>query len=75
MTLDYSHEKGFLGTSGALRKCLSLVYCEPVLVINGDSYCQVNVSDYFQWHAVMTREGSLVVVKAETPSDLVRRNG
>jgi NDP-sugar pyrophosphorylase family protein len=67
MTIDYSHEKVLLGTGGALRQCLSLVRSDPVLVINGDSYCQVNVPHYLQWHAGMPRSGSMVVVKTDHP--------
>ena len=67
MRIDYSHEKILLGTGGALRQCLSLVRSDPVLVINGDSYCQVNVPDYLQWHSAMPRAGSMVVVKTDNP--------
>ena len=67
MTIDYSHEKDLLGTGGALRQCLSLVRSDPVLVVNGDSYCQVNIQEYLLWHAAAPRAGSLVVVKTDTP--------
>lgn len=67
MTIDYSHEKILLGTGGALRQCLSFVRSDPVLVVNGDSYCQVNVLEYLQWHSAMPRVGSMVVVKTENP--------
>jgi NDP-sugar pyrophosphorylase family protein len=67
MRIDYSHEKVLLGTGGALRQCLSLVRSDPVLVINGDSYCQVNVPEFLQWHSAMPRAGSMVVVKTDNP--------
>ncbi len=67
ISIDYSHEKVLLGTGGALRKCLSLVRSDPVLVVNGDSYCQVNVHDYLQWHSAIPRAGSMVVVKTDNP--------
>lgn len=67
MTIDFSHEKILLGTGGALRQCFSLVRSDPVLVINGDSYCQVNVPEYLQWHSAMPRAGSMVVVKTDNP--------
>lgn len=67
MTIDYSHEKDLLGTGGAIRQSLSLVRSDPVLVVNGDSYCQVNISEYLQWHTAMPRAGSLVVVRKDIP--------
>ncbi len=67
MTIDYSHEKELLGTGGALRHCLSLVRSDPVLVMNGDSYCGVNISEYLQWHVAIPRVGSMVVVKTDNP--------
>jgi len=67
MTIDYSHEKILLGTGGALRQCLSLLRSDPVLVVNGDSYCQVKVSEYLQWHSAVPRAGSMVVVRTDNP--------
>ncbi len=67
ITIDYSHEKELLGTGGAIRHSLSLVRSDPVLVLNGDSYCQVNVAEYLQWYSSRPRAGSLAVVKTENP--------
>jgi NDP-sugar pyrophosphorylase family protein len=67
ITIEYSCEQKLLGTGGALRKCLSHIHSDPVLVLNGDSYCQVNVPEYLQWHSSMPRAGSVVVVKTENP--------
>jgi len=65
--IDYSCEQELLGTGGALRQCLPFVRSDPVLVLNGDSYCQVNVPEYLQWHSGMSRAGSIVVVKTDNP--------
>jgi len=67
MTIDYSYEKILLGTGGALRQCLSLLRSDPVLVVNGDSYCQVKVPEYLQWHSGVPRAGSMVVVRTDNP--------
>ncbi len=67
MTIEYSHDKTLLGTGGALRQCFSLVRSDPVLVVNGDSYCHVNVQDYLEWFSAMRRVGAMVVVKSENP--------
>ncbi len=67
MTIGYSYEKQLLGTGGALRQCSPLVNSDPVLVMNGDSYCGVDIPDFLQWHAAMPRWGSMVVAKTENP--------
>jgi D-glycero-alpha-D-manno-heptose 1-phosphate guanylyltransferase len=49
MALAYSHESIPLGTGGALRLALPLSDSDPVLVMNGDSYCQVDLEAFFLW--------------------------
>jgi NDP-sugar pyrophosphorylase family protein len=49
MALTYSHETVPLGTGGALRLALPLFDSDPVLVMNGDSYCQADLGAFFLW--------------------------
>jgi NDP-sugar pyrophosphorylase family protein len=50
MNILYSQELSPLGTAGALR--LALPYCqsETVLAMNGDSYCDVKLTDFWNWY-------------------------
>jgi NDP-sugar pyrophosphorylase family protein len=48
--LHYSHEQHPLGTGGALRLALSMIESDPVLVLNGDSYCDVRFNELISWH-------------------------
>ncbi|MEI6516404.1 MAG: nucleotidyltransferase family protein [bacterium] len=48
--LEYSAEPSPLGTAGALRNALPLLDSDPVLVLNGDSYCEVDLPDLFKIH-------------------------
>ena len=63
MSIDYSCDTDLLGTGGALRKCLHLVKSDPVLVLNGDSYCEVDIPAFIQWHNRSPKKGSLVLTK------------
>ncbi|MGB9105690.1 MAG: HAD-IIIA family hydrolase, partial [Terriglobales bacterium] len=46
MPLIYSQEQQPLGTAGALRQALPLLDSDPVLVLNGDSYCDVDIAAF-----------------------------
>jgi D-glycero-alpha-D-manno-heptose 1-phosphate guanylyltransferase len=46
MQLAYSPEKSLLGTGGALRLALAQLRSDPVLVLNGDSYCQADLAGF-----------------------------
>ena len=43
LPLVYSHETEPLGTGGALRHALPLLDSDPVLVLNGDTFCKFNL--------------------------------
>ena len=63
LSFDYSIEEAPLGTGGALRQCLPWISHDPVLVLNGDSYCGVNLTDYGSWYHETERVGALVLTK------------
>src|SRR5208337_4214013 len=50
MKLHYSRELQPLGTAGALHQAALLFDSELVLVMNGDSYCDVDLEKFEQWH-------------------------
>jgi len=49
MTLAYSPEPAPLSTAGALRLALPLLRSDPVLVMNGDSYCDTDLGAFAAW--------------------------
>lgn len=63
MALVYSQESSPLGTAGALRLALPLSHSDPVLVINGDSFCDVDLSAFYDWHCARRAEATLVLVQ------------
>ncbi|MCC3571004.1 MAG: nucleotidyltransferase family protein [Microcoleus sp. PH2017_40_RAT_O_B] len=48
--LQYSQEFSPLGTAGALRLALPLFQSEQVVAINGDSFCNANLRDFWTWY-------------------------
>jgi histidinol-phosphate phosphatase family protein len=59
LTLDYSHEAQPLGTAGALRNALAQLQSDPVLVLNGDSYCDFEPRLLLASHKGHHAEGTL----------------
>lgn len=49
MGLNYSHESDSRGTGGALRQARGHLFDYPVLVMNGDSFCDVAIEQLMRW--------------------------
>ena len=64
MVIQYSAEPTPLGTAGALRGALPLFAGDPVLVLNGDSFCDVDLAAFARSHAARRAQASLVVTPA-----------
>jgi NDP-sugar pyrophosphorylase family protein len=45
-----SNEDRPLGTGGAVIRALSLTRSDPVVIVNGDSFCRVNYADLLEFH-------------------------
>jgi NDP-sugar pyrophosphorylase family protein len=65
MELLYSQEDTPLGTGGALRLALPLIDSDPVLVMNGDSFCDADLSDFAAHQYSRTARASLILVQTE----------
>jgi|SRR5262245_5848408 len=71
LALRYSREPQPLGTGGALRLALPMLDTDPVLVMNGDSFCDTRLDAFANWHA--GRRATATILLAET--DDTRRYG
>ncbi len=49
LDLQYSHEATPLGTGGAIVQALGLLPPEPTLVLNGDTWQDVDLQDFVRW--------------------------
>lgn len=50
MDLQYSQENEPRGTAGSLRLALPLITTDTALVMNGDSYCGLDLLDFWRFH-------------------------
>jgi NDP-sugar pyrophosphorylase family protein len=69
LNLLYSHEPFPLGTGGALQHAACMVESDFALVLNGDSYTDVNLNQFVEDHDASNADASLLVVKADGRND------
>jgi NDP-sugar pyrophosphorylase family protein len=65
LQFHYSVEPQPLGTGGALRHALPFLLSNPVLVLNGDSFCDVDLRAFLAAHLASGARASLVTAPME----------
>lgn len=65
LELVYSEERELRGTAGALRLAYPLITSGSVLVMNGDSFCDVDLGDYVAWQQANDVRNSMVLTKVK----------
>ena len=65
LRLFYSQEPDPLGTAGALRLALAQLRSDPVLVMNGDSYCEVDLRAFWNWHVAHGAQATLLLIQQD----------
>jgi D-glycero-alpha-D-manno-heptose 1-phosphate guanylyltransferase len=68
LELVYSAEQHRLGTGGAVRHALPMLMHQTVLLLNGDTFCDVDISAFCAFHRRMKAEVSVVVSKVKDTS-------
>jgi len=63
LRLVYSQETEPLGTAGALRLAWPLFRSDSVLVMNGDSYCSVNLAAFWSWHQAKHANATILLTE------------
>lgn len=63
--IKYVREETLLGTAGAIRLAAPTIATPNCLVLNGDSYCAVDLNAFMQWHH--GRSESVALVLANVP--------
>ena len=66
--IAYAHEDQPLGTGGAIRFACGFADADQLLVMNGDSYCDANLSSYIGWHVDGQNDVSLMLAKVNDTS-------
>lgn len=57
----FSEESTPLGTGGALKKAASLVAGDYIFVLNGDTLCELDYADFFEFHLAQGALASIAV--------------
>jgi D-glycero-alpha-D-manno-heptose 1-phosphate guanylyltransferase len=65
LRLVYSQEETPLGTAGALSHARGLLLSDPVLVLNGDSYCHSDLKKFFAWFQDNPADAAIVLTRVE----------
>jgi D-glycero-alpha-D-manno-heptose 1-phosphate guanylyltransferase len=68
LQLRYSPEPTSLGTGGALRFALPLLASETILGVNGDSYCQSDLGQFWRDHAESGAAASMLLSRVADSS-------
>lgn len=68
LDLAYTKEESPLGTGGGIRLALEKCHSEKVLVLNGDSFFDVNISQYTNQHNTFKSQCSLALRKVNNAS-------
>jgi D-glycero-alpha-D-manno-heptose 1-phosphate guanylyltransferase len=67
--LFYSREPKPLGTGGALRFAHHLLRSEQIMILNGDSFCQVDLNAFWNFHMEKKSAATMLLVEvADTSS-------
>ncbi len=65
----FSQENEPLGTAGGIKQAEYLVRSNPFLVLNGDSFCPVSLSQFLEFHSKKEALVSMVVTESEDVRD------
>jgi NDP-sugar pyrophosphorylase family protein len=66
--ITYAYEEQPLGTGGAIRFACGFTDADQLLVMNGDSYCAADLSEYIDWHVDGRNDVSLMLAKVSDTS-------
>jgi NDP-sugar pyrophosphorylase family protein len=67
-----SNEHTALGTAGAVKNAEELIQSDPFLVANGDSFCAVDLAEFYDFHSARQALMSMVVLESENAQDCGR---
>ncbi len=68
LPLFYSQEPSPLGTAGAIRFALSLLESENILVTNGDSFLDIDLKKFLEFHIQKRANGTIALTEISDTS-------
>jgi D-glycero-alpha-D-manno-heptose 1-phosphate guanylyltransferase len=66
--IRFSIEEELMGTGGGIKKALSLTTTEQVLVLNGDSFVEVNLDQLVRFHSDMGAALTMTIAEVDNAS-------
>jgi|SRR3989338_2335079 len=72
LNIRFSEEKTPLGTGGAFKMAQAFIRSNSFLVMNGDSFCNVNLNKFLKFHIQKNALASIVLVKDRQNKDCGR---
>lgn len=63
--IRYSREQQPLGTAGGVRHALGQTTSDPILVLNGDSFCEVDLEQVCKFHRAQRARATIVLAQVE----------
>ncbi len=66
--IRYSPEDQPMGTAGAVRLALEKTVSDPILVLNGDSFCEVDLQELCRLHCARHARATIVLAQVEDTS-------
>ncbi|MFC1533914.1 nucleotidyltransferase family protein [Thermodesulfobacteriota bacterium] len=63
--IDFSIEKDPLGTGGAVKKALSLTTTSDIIVLNGDTFTEINYQKLIDAHRTRNSKATIVLHKSD----------
>ncbi|MHC4460026.1 MAG: nucleotidyltransferase family protein [Planctomycetota bacterium] len=64
-----SHEHTPLGTAGSVKNAQKFIQSDPFFVANGDSFCSVDLSEFYNFYLSRQALLSMVVVESQDTTD------
>lgn len=61
--LSYSQEDEPMGTGGAVRLALESEVSDPILVMNGDSFIQADLREFYHWFTSAHKEAGMILTQ------------
>lgn len=65
--LTYSEESTPLGTAGAIKNAEKYIN-DTFMVLNGDSYSQININDFYEFHKIKRNPATMALAKVKDSS-------
>ncbi len=69
LTIEFSKEQEPLGTGGAVKHAKHFVRSNPFFVLNGDSFCPIDLNEFLNFHKFKSALATIAVSKVQSASD------